>query len=119
VDSVKTWLEVFKIHYLIFRISPWTHKIPRAIKKEKKVYPFGYAQINDRGIRFENMVGLELYRAILNWSDLGLRDFSLHYIRNKEKEEVDFLICKDHHPIKLFTYKAFPSMVVGSCNKKK
>jgi hypothetical protein len=65
VDSVKTWLEVFEIHYLIFRISPWTYKISRAIKKEKKAYLFDYAQIKDRSIRFENMIGLELYQAIL------------------------------------------------------
>lgn len=105
VDSIKTWLEVFEMHYLIFRISPWTNKIPRAIKKDKKVYLFDYVQIDDESIRFENMIGLELYRAILNWNDLGLGDFSLHYIRNKEKEEVDFLICKNHHPILLIECK--------------
>ena len=105
VDSIKTWLEVFEMHYLIFRISPWTNKIPRAIKKDKKVYLFDYVQIDDAGIRFENMIGLELYRAILNWNDLGFEDFSLHYIRNKEKEEVDFLICKNHHPILLIECK--------------
>lgn len=105
VDSIKNWLEVFEIHYLIFRISPWTNKIPRAIKKNKKVYLFDYAQINNESIRFENIVGLELYRAILNWNDLGFGDFSLHFIRNKEKEEVDFLICKNHHPLLLIECK--------------
>lgn len=105
VDSIKAWLEVFEIHYLIFRISPWTNKIPRAIKKDKKVYLFDYVQIDDESIRFENMIGLELYRAILNWNDLGLGDFSLHYIRNKEKEEVDFLICKNHEPLLLLECK--------------
>lgn len=105
VDSIKTWLQVFEMHYLIFRVSPWTNKIPRAIKKDKKVYLFDYVQIDEESIRFENMIGLELYRAILNWNDLGLGDFSLHYIRNKEKEEVDFLICKNHHPILLIECK--------------
>jgi len=117
VDSVKTWLEVFEIHYLIFRISPWTEKISRAIKKEKKVYLFDYAQINDIGIRFENMVGLELYRAILNWNDLGLGDFSLYYIRNKEKEEIDFLICKDHYPTLLIECKLSDENVSNSLIK--
>jgi hypothetical protein len=35
------------------------------IFKEKKVYLFDYAQIKDRSICFENIIGLELYRAIL------------------------------------------------------
>ena len=117
VDSVKTWLEVFEINYLIFRISPWTHKISRAIKKEKKVYLFDYAQINDRGIRFENMIGLELYRAILNWNDLGLGNFSMHYIRNKEKEEIDFLICKDQNPTLLIECKLSDENISNSLIK--
>ncbi|PIX33274.1 MAG: hypothetical protein COZ58_08235 [Candidatus Infernicultor aquiphilus] len=117
VDSVKTWLEVFEINYLIFRISPWIPKISRAIKKGKKVYLFDYAQINDRGIRFENMIGLELYRAILNWNDLGLGDFSMHYIRNKEKEEIDFLICKDQHPTLLIECKLSDENISNSLIK--
>jgi predicted AAA+ superfamily ATPase len=87
------------------------------IFKEKKVYLFDYAQINDRSIRFENMIGLELYRAILNWNDLGLGDFSMHYIRNKEKEEIDFLICKDHHPTLLIECKLSDENISNSLIK--
>jgi len=117
VDSIKTWLEVFETHYLIFRISPWTYKISRAIKKDKKVYLFDYAQISNESTRFENMIGLELYRAILNWNDLGLGDFSMHYIRNKEKEEIDFLICKNHQPAVLIECKLSDENVSSSLIK--
>ena len=117
VDSIKTWLEVFETHYLIFRISPWTYKISRAIKKDKKVYLFDYAQISNESTRFENMIGLELYRAILNWNDLGLGDFSMHYIRNKEKEEIDFLICKNHQPAILIECKLSDENVSSSLIK--
>lgn len=105
VDSIKTWLEVFEDSYLIFRISPWTHKISRAIKKDKKLYLFDYAQMSDSSSRFENMVALELYRAVLCWNNLGLGNFSLNFIRNKEKEEVDFLICKSNKPLLLVECK--------------
>ena len=44
------------------------------------------------------MAAVELYRAISNWNDLGLGDYNLHYIRNKEKEEVDFLIAEKNIP---------------------
>ncbi|MDD5014610.1 MAG: ATP-binding protein [Atribacterota bacterium] len=105
VDSIKTWLEVFENYYLLFRIPPWTHKISRAIKKDKKLYLFDYAQISNTSARFENMIALELYRAVLAWNALGWGDFSLNYIRNKEKEEVDFLICENHQPILLIECK--------------
>ena len=32
------------------------------------------------------------------WNDLGLGKFDLFYIRNKEKEEVDFLIAEKNIP---------------------
>src|SRR3989338_4540191 len=42
---------------------------------------------------------------VWHWNDLGLSDFELHYVRNKEKEEVDFLITKNHVPFLLAEVK--------------
>ncbi len=96
--SIRDWLEIFERFYLIFRLSPFSRKISRAITKEKKLYLFDYVQIQDPAIRFENMVALELFRAMNTWNDLGWGPFSLSYLRNKEKEEVDFLITKNRKP---------------------
>ncbi|MFH1258398.1 MAG: ATP-binding protein [Elusimicrobiota bacterium] len=104
-DSVKSWLKLFDIFYLTFRLSPWTAKISRAISKEKKVYLFNYPEIDNEGARFENMVALELIRAIYNWNEYGYGRFSLHYIRNKEKDEVDFLIAEHNKPLLLVEAK--------------
>jgi len=51
------------------------------------------------------MVALELLRAISNWNDLGFGNFSLHYLRNREKEEVDFLLSNNHNPFLLIEAK--------------
>ncbi len=104
-DSIKSWLALFESFYLIFMISPWTRKISRAISKEKKLYLFNYTEIQDKGSMFENMVALELFRAINNWNDYGLGRFTLHFIRNKEKEEVDFLIADKNNPVLLVETK--------------
>ncbi len=32
------------------------------------------------------------------WNDLGLGDYALYYVRNKAKEEVDFLVTKNGTP---------------------
>ena len=53
------------------------------------------------------MVALELLRAISNWNDLGLGDFDLHYLRNKEKEETDFMISNKNQPFLLVETKLF------------
>ena len=104
-DSVKKWIGLFENFFMVFRISPWSRKIPRAISKEKKLYLFDYAGIESPAAKFENMVALELLRAISNWNDLGLGSFSLHYLRNREKEEVDFLLSNNHKPFLLIETK--------------
>ncbi len=104
-NSVRSWLQVFESFFLVFRISPWTTKIARAITKEKKLYLYDYAILTDPAAKFENMVALELLRAVSNWNDLGLGDFSLHYARNREKEEVDFLLARDKKPLLLVECK--------------
>jgi predicted AAA+ superfamily ATPase len=116
-ESVKTWLEVFERFYLVFRLSPWTKKIPRAITKEKKLYLLDYARIASPGAKFENMVAVELWRAVTNWTDRGAGRFSLHYVRNKEKEEVDFLIAESNRPILLVEAKSSDDKVSRGLEK--
>ena len=98
-NSVRGWLAVFERFFLIFSIPPWTERIARAIQKERKVYLWDAPRIEDPAARFENMVAMELWRAVTNWNDLGYGQFSLHFIKNKEKQEVDFLIANSHKPI--------------------
>jgi len=104
-DSVKGWIHIFERFFLIFLLSPWHRKISRSITKEKKVYFFDYAGIQSQAARIENMAALEIYRAVNNWNNLGLGDFSLHYIRNREKQEVDFLIVNNSKPFLLIEIK--------------
>ena len=61
--------------------------------------------IKETSARFENMVALELYRAVTAWNDMGHGTFSLHFIKNKEQQEVDFLIANDNEPFVLIEAK--------------
>jgi len=103
--TVKNWLDLFDHFYLTFRLSPWTKKISRAILKEKKLYLFNYPLIKDPAARFENMVALDLLRAVRSWNEWGWGDFGLFYLRNKDKKETDFLLTKDHAPFLLIETK--------------
>jgi predicted AAA+ superfamily ATPase len=104
-NSVRGWLAVFERFFLIFSIPPWTERIVRAIQKERKVYLWDAPRIEDPAARFENMVAMELWRAVTNWNDLGYGQFSLHFIKNKEQQEVDFLIAHRHKPVVLIEAK--------------
>ncbi|MFX0195846.1 MAG: ATP-binding protein [Candidatus Hodarchaeota archaeon] len=104
-NSVRSWLSVFERFFLIFSIGPWTHKIARAIQKERKIYLFDSPKIEEPSARFENIVALELWRAVTSWNDMGYGLFSLHFIKNKEQQEVDFLIAKERKPFLLVEAK--------------
>jgi len=104
-NSVRNWLDVFERFYLTFGVATWTGRIARAIRKERKIYLWDYAQIPDRAARFENMVAAELQRAVVIWNDLGYGRFSLYFVRDKNKREVDFLIVDEGAPVLLIEAK--------------
>ncbi len=104
-NSIRNWLSVFELFFLVFSVYPWTKKISRAIQKERKIYLWDTPRIEDESRRFENMVAVELWRGVTQWNDLGFGKFSLHFIRNKEKEEVDFLIANGGRPFLLVEAK--------------
>jgi predicted AAA+ superfamily ATPase len=104
-NSVRSWLDILERFFMIFSVPTWTEKISRAIQKERKVYLLDTPRIADAGARFENMVALELKCATTRLSDLGLGDFSLHFIKNKERQEVDFLLTERNQPLLLIEAK--------------
>ena len=104
-NTVRNWLSVFERFFLVFSIGPWTRSIARAIRKERKVYLLDVPRIEEPSTRFENMVALELWRAVTSLNDVGYGVFSLHFIKNKEQQEVDFLIANERKPILLVEAK--------------
>jgi predicted AAA+ superfamily ATPase len=61
--------------------------------------------VDDPGARFENAVAVSLLRAVSRWNELGLGDFDVRYIRNTQKQEVDFLLVNGKNPVALFEAK--------------
>ncbi|MBI5893946.1 MAG: ATP-binding protein [Deltaproteobacteria bacterium] len=119
-NTVRNWLDVFERFFLIFSLPTWTENIARAIQKEKKVYLWDTPRIKEPSVRFENMVALELYRAVTLWNDMGYGNFSLHFIKNKEKQEVDFLLANNREPFllieaKMHDEKPSKSLLIFQC----
>ena len=104
-NSISSWLEVLERFFLVFSTTTWTKKVSRAIQKERKFYLLDLPLIEDSGARFENMVALELWRAVTNFNDLGLGRFSLHFVKDKSQQEVDFLLAERNKPFLLVEAK--------------
>jgi predicted AAA+ superfamily ATPase len=98
-NTVALWLSVFERLMLTLSLSPWHQSVNRTVKKEKKLYLYDFGRIPEPGARFENMIAVELSRAVSCWNDLGYGEYALHYLRNKESQEVDFLVADRHQPL--------------------
>lgn len=96
--TVSSWIDLFQGFLLIFKLKPYSKRLARSLVKEPKIYFYDYRRIPNAAVRFENMVAVELHRAVTLWTDYGLADYRLFYLRNKDREEVDFLVTKDGNP---------------------
>ena len=70
------------------------------------MYLWDWSVIEDRGMRNENFVASHLLKAVHFWQDTGLGNYGLHFIRDREKREVDFLITRDDKPWCLIEVKS-------------
>jgi predicted AAA+ superfamily ATPase len=98
IPTVKRWIGYLKALYYLFEIKPYHKGIRRALRREGKVYLWDYGAVGDEAARFENMVACHLLKSCHLWTDTGEGEFELYYLRNKEKQEIDFLIVRDGVP---------------------
>lgn len=98
VDTIRRWLETLKSFYYCFSLQPWSKNVVRSLLKEPKFYLWDWSLVPDLGARVENFIASHLLKAVHFWTDQGLGEYGLYYLRDKEKREVDFLIVKDNKP---------------------
>jgi hypothetical protein len=97
-NTIRAWMDALGRLYLAFEIRPYAGRLARALRREAKAYLFDPTEISDAGARFENVTALHLRKLCDAWTDLGLGDFELGYVRDKEKREVDFAILESRKP---------------------
>lgn len=98
VDSVRRWLKALEVLYYCFPVRPWYKNISRALRKEPKYFLWDWSQVEEPGARAENLVACALLKAVHFWTDYGFGTFGLHFVRDKQKHEVDFLVSRDDSP---------------------
>ena len=96
--TVKNYLRRLEDFYLVFSIRPYSKNIKRSLLKAGKYYLYDWSRIDNEGARFENYMACELRSRLMLWGDATGDDFSLFYIRNKQKQETDFLVVRNDVP---------------------
>ncbi len=103
--TVRTWLDAMARLYYLFRVKPYAGRLTRTLRLAEKVYLYDFTEIENAGARFENLTALHLRKLVDAWTDRGYGEFDLHYVRDREKREVDFLITERRKPYALIEAK--------------
>jgi hypothetical protein len=96
--TARAWVAVLQSFFFGFLVKPWSRNVASAIRKTPKWYLRDWSGIADPGKRAETMLACHLLKAVHMWTDLGLGEFDLFYVRTRYGREVDFLVSKDGEP---------------------
>ncbi len=96
--SISSWLEWLDNFYYCFRIYPFASTRIRALKKEPKLYLWDWSEVPGVGAQLENMVASHLLTFCHFLEDTEGYRAQLHFIRDTDKREVDFLVSIRNTP---------------------
>ncbi len=93
--TVTRYVHLLEALHIVFRVTPWSKNIARALLKEPKIYFFDTGLVSaGEGPRFENMVAVALLAHVWGRVDRRGEKAGLRYVRTKDGREVDFaLVC--------------------------
>jgi hypothetical protein len=104
--TIKRWLTILENLYIVFKVTPYHKNIARSLLKEPKYFFYDTGHVlGDKGAKLENLVAASLLKELDFLEDTLGQDASLHYLRNKDGREIDFLILINNKPSHLIEVK--------------
>jgi predicted AAA+ superfamily ATPase len=97
--TVKRWIAVLESLFVIFVVTPYSKNVAKAILKEPKIYFYDTGRVTaGPGGKLENLVATHLLKRGDFIEDTLGKKMSLHYVKNKDRHEVDFLTLVEKKP---------------------
>jgi uncharacterized protein len=96
--AVSLWVDILDRLYFLFRLEPFVSTRVRGLKKMPKAYLWDWGLVADRGARFENLMAGHLLKLCHLLQDRDGFDARLHYLRDRDGREVDFLVTIGRRP---------------------
>ena len=104
--TIKRWLDILEELYMVFKVSPYHKNIARSLLKEPKYYFYDTGQVvGDSGVKLENIVATALLKELHFIEDVLGHTARLHYLRNKDGKEIDFLVLINNLPCLMIEVK--------------
>ena len=104
----KAWVELLEKLYVIFLLPPYSNRLSRSIRKDRRVFFFDCAAAYDEsgGAQLENLVACSLLKFAQFRRDSSGENWELFYLRDKESREVDFVVTVNRRVHWLIEVKA-------------
>lgn len=96
--TISLWMDILERFYYHFRISPFESTTIKSLRKESKMYLWDWSQIPNPSARLENIVASHLLKFCHFLYDAQGYKAELHYLRDRDGHEVDFLVTVDKKP---------------------
>lgn len=91
--TVAKWIQILESLFVVFKVTPYAKNIALGIKKATKIYFYDLARVQgDESQKLENLVALSLKKEIEFLQDTQGLEQSLHFTRDRNHREIDFLI---------------------------
>lgn len=90
----KSWVELLEKLYIVFLLPPYSNRLSRSIRKDRRIYFFdcGAAYDETGGAQLENLVACSLLKYAQFRRDVVGENWDIFYLRDKESREVDFVV---------------------------
>lgn len=92
--TARNWIDLLEKLYVIFLARPYSSRLARSIRKERRVYLFDCAAAYDEtgGAQLENLAACSLLKYAHFRKDAFGENWDVFYLRDKEGREVDFVV---------------------------
>jgi len=98
VNTIRHWVSCLETFYFCFEVRPWHKNIVKSLQKQPKIFLWDWSIVKDQGSKHENFVASHLLKYV-NWlTDTGVGEYGLHYLRDKQHREVDFVVTRNDEP---------------------
>ncbi len=110
--TVKHWIQILESLFIVFTLTPFSKAIKKSLRREPRVFFYDTGRVlSDDGFRLENLVACHLLKWVHYRQDVFGENRELHYLRDKTKREVDFVITQDKQITHLIEVKTSDSSV--------
>jgi predicted AAA+ superfamily ATPase len=105
--TVEKYIHILESLYIVFLVYPFHKNIARAVSRPPKLYFMDTGLVlGNEGLKLENLCAVSLLKHAYFQQDHAGERMNLFYLRDKEGNEVDFLLSLDDQPAQMIEIKS-------------